>query len=143
MPTHGPQLVVAFVAILNSHGLSPESVDPWRAWLAFKEFARNTTEFPDPGVSVQVATDDDGRSTLRFVRQLLARPEQGDDGLEPAGGVVCEFAFRLTPPPQHREYWTLDFGNFQRFVDAVERDPVLADLFLEKPAAQSISWIEA
>ena len=44
-------LVAAFLSLLGSKGLAPETLDTWHGWPAFKEFARATAETPDPGVS--------------------------------------------------------------------------------------------
>src|SRR5690242_18621015 len=92
-------LLAALLSVLAARGLTPEGLDPWRSWVAFKQFAHDVAEQPDPGVSAQIAPDG-ARLPIRLflLRQVLA-PENGR--LEPIGGVVCEFAFapaRRTPP---------------------------------------------
>ena len=134
-------LLALFLSILGARGLSAESMDPWRGWVAFKEFARRTAEVPDQGVSVQIAADGDRRSVhLFFGRQILA-PE--GNRLEPAGAVVCEFEFaprRRTP--SRWAAWSFDCLTFERFVDMVEQHPLFADLLLTRPLGSAVYWEE-
>ena len=76
-------LLAALLAILASHHLEADALDPWRGWVAFKEFVRQFDELPDQGISVQIASAGDHLPIhLFFVRQVLA-PD--GDRLEPAG----------------------------------------------------------
>ena len=47
-------LLHMLLALLATRGLMPETLDPWRGWVAFKRYARLVNEVPDPGVSVQI-----------------------------------------------------------------------------------------
>ena len=49
----GNLLLQFFLGVLAAQGLAAEALDPWRGWVAFKEFARRAAEEPDSGVSVQ------------------------------------------------------------------------------------------
>jgi hypothetical protein len=117
------KLLSVFLLTLASHGLGPEGLDPWRGWIAFKEFARAVHEVPDPGVSVQFTRmGEPGESRLLYVRQVTTEPP---GWLMPLGGVVCEFAF---PRTRHRkpawDRWSFDYSSFERFVDVVEQEPI-------------------
>jgi len=139
--TSGPVLLKSLVLALAAHGLSPESVTPWRGWLVFKDFVRSEAEAPDPGVSVQIARDDsEGIVSLIFVRQVV---EQVDDWLEPVGGVVCEINFAQRKPrfPEF-DVWSFDAPDFGRFVDLVESSADVEDLMLTKPLGSSVYWLE-
>ena len=135
-------LLAALFAILTAHGLDPDALDPWRGWLAFKEFARTYDEQPDPGISVQIAPAGDHLPIhLYFIRQVLV---QEGDRLEPAGAIACEFVFapRRHAPREWRE-WSFDHSSFERFVDTVEQHPVVADLFVTRPMSSAVFWEEA
>ena len=132
-------LLALLLSILAARGLAAESMDPWRGWVAFKEFARRTAEMPDQGVSVQIAPADD-RIHLFFGRQILV-PER--NRLEPAGAVVCEFEFA----PRRRtaagwQAWSFDCPTFERFVDLVEQHPPFADLLVTRPLRSAVYWEE-
>lgn len=134
-------LLLSLVTVLAARGLRADALDPWRGWVAFKEFARGIAEEPDPGVSVQVSTDEDGRAHLILLRQAF---DAGGSGRYPAGGVVCEFVF---PACRTRiadvEWWTFDHGTFARFVDRVEQDIVIADVLVRDVEKSSVYWEEA
>lgn len=136
------KLLPVFLLTLAAHGLAPAALDPWRGWLAFKEFARAVQEVPDPGVSVQFTrTTEDGQTRLVFLRQA----GDTDDGWStPVGGVVCEFIF---PRARHRvpawDRWSFDYGSFERFVDIVEQEPVFQDLIVTRPLRSAVYWEEA
>jgi hypothetical protein len=135
-------LLAAFLSVLAAHGLDGDALDPWRGWMSFKQFARETTESPDPGISVQVIPlGDRAPIRLAFVRQLL---EPVGDRLEPVGGVVCafEFAPRRRTPTEWR-VWSLDSSTFERFVDLVEQHPLVSDLLTTKPLASAVYWEDA
>ena len=136
------KLLPVFLLTLAAHGLAPTALDPWHGWLAFKEFARAVNEVPDPGVSVQFTrTTEEGPSRLVFVRQT-ACDENG--WLTPVGGVACEFTFpraRHAPPAWDR--WSFDYASFERFVDAVEQEPVFQDLIVTRPLRSAVYWEEA
>ncbi len=136
----GGNQLLAFLAILASHGLEPDALDPWRGWLAFKEYVRAATDHRDPGVSIQVTVDPWRNTRLYLVRQV-ADPESEE--LTPVGAVICDFHFVNREPPAEREFWTLDYSDFERFVNVVEQDPIVAALFLEQPGASDIYWEEA
>lgn len=143
MSTSRPQFLLAtLVALLAARGLSPETLDPWRGWVSFKQFAREVTEVPDHGVSVQITTI--GRSDavrMYFLRQVLS---QKGDRLEPVGGVVCEFTFPAREsPPSEWEAWSFDSSTFERFVDLVEQHPAFARLMNQRPVATSVYWEDA
>ena len=116
------RLLSVFLLTLAAHGLGPEGLDPWHAWIAFKEFARAVHEVPDPGVSVQFTrTSDDGGTRLIFLRQVTSH---SPEWLTPVGGVVCEFTFSPTPHrTQAWDRWSFDYASFERFVDVVEQEP--------------------
>jgi hypothetical protein len=138
-----PQFLLAtLMALLAARGLSPETLDPWRGWLSFKQFAREVAEVPDHGVSVQIAPV--GRSDavrMYFLQQVLS-PE--GNRLKPTGGVVCEFTFpaRGTRTDEW-EAWSFDSSTFERFVDLVEQHPAFARLMNERPVATSVYWEDA
>jgi hypothetical protein len=135
-------LFAAMLAVLAARGLSPETMDPWRGWIAFKQFAREVAETPDPGVSVQIEpTGDRGQIRLFLLRQVVVRE---GDRLEPTGGVVCEFTFaprRRTP--RHWEAWSFDSPTFERFVDVVEQCPLFSDLMVTRPRESAVYWEDA
>lgn len=135
-------LLSAFLLTLATHGLGPEGLDPWRGWIAFKEYARAVHEVPDPGVSVQYTRmAEHGRTRLLFLRQVTTR-EPG--WLAPVGGVVCEFAF---PRTRHRapawDRWSFDHSSFDRFVDIVEQEPIFQDLLVTRPIRSDVYWERA
>lgn len=135
-------LLAALLGIFAARGLSSDALDPWRSWIAFKQFAREYQEQPDPGLSVQVAPDGDRRPVRLFlVRQILV-PK--DDRLEPIGGVACEFEFapRRWTPRAWAE-WSFDHPSFDRFVDAVEQYPLFADLLVTRPIRTGVYWQDA
>ena len=162
----GQLLLQLLLAILGAHQLAPSALDPWRGWLAFKEFARRTAETPDPGVSVQfTAGGADGPDpSLVFVRQEV---ERDGDWLEPVAGVVCELRFspdalrrgegrvgrssHWAPPrvgaratqPRAWAVWSFDFPTFERFVDAVEQRREFQDLVVQRPLWSEVSYEEA
>lgn len=135
-------LLAALLAILAAHSLESDALDPWRGWVAFKEFARRFDEQPDHGVSVQIAPAGDNLPIhLYFVRQVLI---SAGNRLEPVGCVACEFVFapRRHTPREWRE-WSFDHSTFERFVDAVEQHPLVADLFVTRPLSSAVYWEEA
>ena len=133
------RLLPLFLLTLASHGLAATTLDPWRGWLAFKEFARATQETPDPGVSVQFTrTTERGERCLVFVRQTVS----AEDGwLTPIGGVACELSF---PPVRHSpaswDRWSFDYSSFDRFVDVVEQEPVFQDLMATRALRSRVYW---
>ena len=134
-------LIAAFLSILAARGLTAEALDPWRGWVAFKQFAREVAEYPDPGVSVQIFHTGDRHVRLAFVRQVL---EPVDERLEPIGGVICDFTFG---PPRRkiREWraWSFDYSSFDHFVDLVEQHPGVTDLFVTRPLDSALYWEDA
>ena len=161
----GHLLLQLFLAILAAHALAPDALDPWRGWLAFKEFARRTPEQPDPGISVQFAPGgpDSPELSLLFLRQEV---EREGDRLEPTAGVVCELRFspealraerwakrssRWRTPrlaaraevPRAWAVWSFDFPTFERFVDAVEQQPEFQDLVVQRPLGSQVYYQEA
>ena len=135
-------LVAAFLTLLATRGLDAETLDPWRGWVAFKQFAREVAEYPDPGVSVQLFPVGNGREArLAFVRQVL---EPVGDRLEPVGGVICDFTFapRRRTPREWRA-WSFDYASFDRFVDVVEQHPVVSDLLVTRPLDSAFYWEDA
>jgi hypothetical protein len=139
--TSGPVLLKSLLIALATHGLAAESVTPWRGWLVFKEFARSVAEAPDPGVSVQIAGDDDaGTVSLIFLRQVV---EPVDDWLEPIGGVVCEITFQQGDERMLEfDVWSFDAANFDRFVDIVESSVDFEKFVLAKRQRSSVYWLE-
>jgi hypothetical protein len=139
--TSAPLLLKSLLLAFATHGLSPESVTPWRGWVVFKDFARSVAESPDPGVSVQTArSDEDETISLVFMRQVV---ERVDDWLEPVGGVVCEITFRqgVKRLPEFDE-WSFDAPDFDRFVDTVESRADFQELTMSKPLKSSLYWLE-
>jgi hypothetical protein len=138
----GQILLEMLLLALAAHGLARESLDPWRGWVVFKQYARSVSEWPDPGVSVQITRDEsDETVSLIFVRQMV---EPIEDWLHPTGGVVCEFIF----PPDVRRYsewetWSFDAPNFDRFVDLVEANGPFQDLTVTKPLRSAVYLLEA
>lgn len=132
-------LLAAMLGVLAVRGLAPETLDPWRGWVAFKQFAREAAETPDPGVSVQIEPlGHRGPIHLFFLRQVVVAD---GDRLEPIGGVVCEFLFaprRRTP--RYWEAWSFDSPTFERFVDLVEQCPLFADLMVTRPLGSAVYW---
>lgn len=135
-------LVAALLSILAARGLDAETLDPWRGWVAFKQFAREIAVEPDPGVSVQIFRAEDGRSIrLAFVRQVL---EPVDNRLEPVGGVICDFTFAPRRRPiRDWRVWSFDYASFHRFVDVVEQHPAVSDLLVTRPLDSAVYWEEA
>jgi|SRR5687768_7485803 len=134
-------LVAALLSILAARGLDAETIDPWRGWVAFKQFAREIGEEPDPGVSVQLFHVEDGGVRLAFVRQVL---EPVGDRLEPIGGVICDFTFAPRRRPMRDwRVWSFDYTSFDRFVDVVEQHPGVSDLFVTRPLDSAVYWEEA
>jgi hypothetical protein len=138
------RLLSVFQLTLAAHGLAAESLDPWRAWLAFKEYVRSVNETPDPGVSVQLTRERESREVrLAFVRQVV---RTDDDRLAPVGGVVCELTFGWPPKvpgrrtPSEWERWSFEHGSFERFVDIVEREPDFQDLIVARPVRSTVYW---
>ena len=135
-------LVAAFLSVLAARGLHAETLDPWRGWVAFKQFAREVAEDPDPGVSVQlIRLGDRGQVRLAFVRQVL---EPVGDWLGPVGGVVCDFTFaprRRTP--RAWGVWSFDYSSFDHFVDLVEQHPTVSDLLVTRPLDSAVYWEDA
>lgn len=133
-------LLALLLSILAARGLAAESMDPWRGWVAFKEFARRTAEIPEQGVSVQVAPGDRRSIHLFFGRQILV-PK--GNRLEPAGAVVCEFEFAARRrTPSRWQAWTFDCPTFEQFVDLVEQHPLFADLLVTRPLRSAVYWEE-
>ena len=128
-------LLVAFAA----HGLSPESLDTWRAWMAFREFALAAQETPDSGVSVQITPDpSEGAIRLGFVRQVA---ESRDDWLHPVGAVVCELTFVSTAAHAAEwDAWSFEYPTFDRFVSAVEEHPAFQELIVRRPLTSAVYW---
>lgn len=140
---HASYLLSMLLTMVASRGLAAEALDPWRAWVVFKQYARIVDESPDPGVSVQlVRYPGYWHSNLSFIRQVVERQE--DDWLEPVGGVIVEF--ELEDPDRshaHEELWSFEFGSFERFVDAVEQNPAIADRLVQRPIKSRIYWEDA
>jgi len=135
------RLLQLLLALLASHGFGPEGLDPWRGWVLFKQFARATTEFPDPGVSVQISPDPEvGEVSLVFLRQIVA---PNGDWLEPEGGVVCEFVYQGDKFFPESDLWSIDLPTFSHLVDAVERDPTFTDLIAKIPRRTAVYWLDA
>jgi hypothetical protein len=135
-------LLAAFLGILAARGLGAEGMDPWRGWIAFKQFVRETVEIPDPGISVQITTlARRGPIQMVFLRQD-AIERRGR--LYPTGGVVCEFWFapRHKKPPAF-EAWSFESPTFDRFVDLVEQHPLFADLLTTRPLRSWVYWEDA
>ena len=134
------RLLSALLLTLGSHGLAPEALDPWRGWVAFKEFARAAAETPDPGVSVQFTPAGTGTETrLVFLRQE-AELEDGD--LRPRGGIICEFTFPAIAYATPWERWSFDHASFERFVDVVELEPSFQELLVTRPVRSAVYWQE-
>jgi hypothetical protein len=136
------RLLHGFLLALSAHGLAPEALDPWRGWVIFKHYARETAEVPDPGVSVQFTREPAGQgSRLVFLRQVI-RVE--GERLEPVGGMVCEFSFALVPDRGSTwDEWSFEHPTFERFVDAVERHPSFQELVVRSPEWTAVYWQEA
>ena len=136
------QLLSVLLLTLAAHGLAPEPLDPWRGWVAFKEYARAVHEEPDPGLSVQFTRQtEDGHSRLLFLRQAMQADSDG--ALTPVGGVVCEFTFpskQRSAPSWDR--WSFDYATFERFVDIVEQEPDFQDLIVTRPLHSAVYWEE-
>ena len=134
------RLLSALLLTLSAHGLAPEALDPWRGWVAFKEFVRAAEEHPDPGISVQFtpATAESERR-LVFLRQE-SEIEEGD--LTPRGGIICEFTFDGSEPDAPWERWSFDHASFERFVDVVELEPSFQDLLVTRPLSSAVYWQE-
>jgi len=134
-------LLVTLLTLLAARGLAADCLDPWRGWVAFKEFSRQVAEQPDPGVSVQITSASEGDIRLYFLRQQL---ERDGDWLQPVGGVVCELSFAVRArAPADWEAWSFDYASFERFVDVVEQHPDFADLVVQQPIATDVYWRSA
>lgn len=134
-------LLSMLLTMLAGRGLAAEALDPWRAWVIFKHYVRTVDEVPDPGVSVQLSRESAGTLTLDFIRQVV---EPDENWLEPVGGVVVSFTF--ADPEQDgkwHELWSFEHRSFERFVDAVEQTPEIADLLVRRPISSRVEWEEA
>ena len=135
-------LLPMLLTLLSSRGLAAESLDPWRAWVVFKQFARVVDESPDPGVSVQLYRTSKDTTTLSFIRQVV-EPEE-DGWLEPVGGVCVDLAFDDTDRKESEvSLWSFDFGSFERFVDEVEQNPAIAERLVQSAVRAEVYWEEA
>ena len=135
-------LLAMLLGMLGARGLAAQALDSWRAWVVFKQYARVVDETPDPGVSVQIVRHHSRRASLFLVRQVVE--PQGEDWLEPVGGVVCELTY--TNPPAtatNFEAWSFDSSTFEHFVDLVEQHPGFADLIARRPDRSAVHWEEA
>ncbi|MBX3175315.1 MAG: hypothetical protein KF709_12950 [Gemmatimonadaceae bacterium] len=135
-------LLDVLLGALSAKGLSPDALEPWSAWVAFKEFARAAAEDPDPGVSVQIDPAGDREPVrLIFARQVAVRR---DDRLEPVGAVVCELTYApRRRPPLTWHAWSFDYPDFAHFIDSVDQHPLVADLLVTRPLSTSVYWREA
>ena len=134
------RLLSALLLTLSAHGLAPEALDPWRGWVAFKEFVRAVDETPDPGISVQFTPAGvESETRLVFLRQE-AEVEEGD--LMPRGGIICEFTFPAIAHAAPWERWSFDHASFERFVDVVELEPSFQDLLVTRPLSSAVYWQE-
>jgi hypothetical protein len=139
-------LLATLLSLVAGAKLHPRTLDPWRGWVLFKQFARLVDEVPDPGVTVQITRAPahgpvrlPGPVRLYYMRQLVDREDDG--WLEPRGGVVCEFTFpRGIAPGRPEEFWSFDYPDFEHFVDAVEQDPAFTDLTVRRPLSSRIYW---
>ena len=135
-------LLQLFLSLLSARGLAVEAVDAWRGWVTFKQYARIVHEIPDPGVSVQIAPDRASDEVRVFFLRQAVEPE--GNWLRPVGGVVCELTFS---EPNVRaasfEFWTFDYGTFERFVDVVEQTPAFAELMVRRPTRSAVYWEDA
>ncbi|HMG70260.1 MAG TPA: hypothetical protein VK544_04045 [Gemmatimonadaceae bacterium] len=137
----GPILLETLLLAIAAHGLTPETLTPWRGWVLFKEYVRSVAESPDPGVSVQISRDDaDGTVSLIFVRQVV---EPVEDWLHPIGGVVCEMTFQLGKKRLLEwDLWSFDSPTFDRFEDVVVNSYAFEELVGTRPVASSVYWLE-
>ena len=134
------RLLSALLLTLSAHGLAPEALDPWRGWVAFKEFVRAVDESPDPGISVQFTpATPESEARLIFLRQE-AEIEEGE--LTPRGGIICEFTFDGSGYDAPWERWSFDHATFERFVDVVELQPSFQDLLVTRPLSSAVYWQE-
>jgi hypothetical protein len=135
-------LLATLFGRLGARGLDPYTLEPWRAWVAFKGFARFVAEVPDPGVSVQISQPDpDEPVHLLFLRQVV---ELEEGYFEPTGGLVCELL--VAPQGQFMpevELWSFDYSSFEQFVDGVEQDPRFSDLAACSGLQSDVYWEEA
>jgi hypothetical protein len=140
--TSGRVLLETLLLAIAAHGLTPETLTPWRGWVLFKEYVRSVAESPDPGVSVQISRDDaDQTVSLIFVRQVV---ERVDDWLEPIGAVVCEITFEQGRKRLLEwDLWSFDSPTFERFEDVVLSSYAFDDLVGTKPLESSVYWLEA
>jgi hypothetical protein len=134
-------LLHMLLTLLAARGLAPDALDPWRTWIAFKEYARAIDDEPDPGVSVQLIHREDQTASLIFLRQVLKSER---DQLTPVGGVVCEMIY----PPNVAErpdweFWTFDYSTFERFIDIVESHSPFTHLMLRWPGSSAVYWEDA
>ena len=135
-------LLAALLGVLAARGLAPETLDSWRGWVAFKQFAREVAETPDPGVSVQIEPLGDRRPVRLYLLRQVVIPE--GDRLEPVGGVVCELTFApRRQTPRQWQAWSFDSPTFDRFVDVVEQYPLFAELMVTRPLESAVYWEEA
>ncbi|MGH7604087.1 MAG: hypothetical protein ACRENK_08845 [Gemmatimonadaceae bacterium] len=138
----GQVLLDMLLLACAAHGLGAERLEPWQGWILFKQYAREVSETPDPGVSVQLTEDKKEQTvSLVFLRQMV---EEVEDRLKPTGGVVCDFTFPLEG--RHVpdwEAWSFDFPTFERFIDVVEGHGAFQDLVVARPISRTIYWLEA
>ena len=139
--SRAPYLVTALLGILASRGMTADTVDPWRGWIAFKHYARVVDEIPDPRVSVQFAPQRHGSGSLLYVRQVV---DPRDNWLAPLGAVICELHFEpARTKPSAWEFWSFDCRSFERFVDRVEQFPPFAGLMVRRAEWSAVYWEDA
>lgn len=125
--------------LFTAAGLTPDSLEPWPAWKAFKAFAREAVEDALDDCVVQYGIYEDATGVdLAYLYLAREFSDDSNDG-EPATHLVCELTFEATAlPVPAGEFWTQDASSFSAFVDRVEADPGFQTLMNARPVASSV-----
>jgi len=114
------------VARLAAAGLTPEALDPWRAWKVFKRSLDSEVEGVYDAAAFQCGRfedEDGGESFYACLVRQFSRWEDEEDA--PIRRVVMELRYRPADIPLDvpTEVWTHDFPTRADFATVVEGLP--------------------
>ena len=136
------EATTTFEQVLAAAGLTEEALDPWRAWKAFKTFARVPVEDVVDDVTVQYGLEraEDGQQHVALLLSREFSERNAEEGADPVCHLGCELLYAadaLAHAPEG-EYWTQDYASFQQFVDQVESAEGFQLLMNAMPLASSL-----
>jgi hypothetical protein len=74
----------------------------------------------------------------------LNRNDHPSDGLSNRrDDESTSLAVSTADPPAAADQWSFDYSTFDRFVDAVEQEPLFQDLIVTRPVRSAVYWEEA